>query len=65
MKAPVTFTIPGSGVNYVSINGVTGIEVPNRDVKAYATAMTKLADDKELRDRYGKAARKRVVEKRG
>lgn len=61
-KAPVTFTIPGSGVNYVSINGETGIEVPNRDVKAYAEAMTKLANDKELREKYGKAAKKRVVE---
>ena len=58
----VTFTIPGSGVNYVSINGETGIEVPNRDVKAYADAMTKLADDRELRDKYGKAAKKRVVD---
>lgn len=61
-KAPVTFTIPGSGVNYVSINGETGIEVPNRDVKAYAAAMTKLANDKDLREKYGKAAKKRVVE---
>lgn len=61
-KAPVTFTIPGSGVNYVSINGETGIEVPNRDVKAYADAMTKLADNRELRDKYGKAAKKRVVD---
>lgn len=32
----VTFTIPGSGVNWVSQNGETGIEVPNGDDKAYA-----------------------------
>ena len=61
-KPPVTFTIEGSGVNYVSLNGVTGIEVPNRDVKAYAEAMKKLADDKELREKYGKAAKQRVVD---
>ena len=32
----VTFTIPGSGVNWVSLNGETGIEVPNGDDKAFA-----------------------------
>ena len=58
----VTFTIPGSGVNYVSIDGQTGIECPNRDFEAYAKAMTKLADDKELAERLGEAARKRVTD---
>lgn len=56
----VTFTIPGSGVNYVNINGETGIEVPNRDVKAFADVLTKLADDSALRAQYGVAARARV-----
>ena len=59
-KPAVTFTIPGSGVNYVSINGETGIEVPNRDVKAYAEAIKKLAGDKNLRELYGTAGKKRV-----
>ena len=61
-KPAVTFTIPGSGVNYVSINGETGIEVENRNVKKYAEAMKKLADDAELREKYGDAGRKRVEE---
>ncbi|MCI8297659.1 MAG: glycosyltransferase [Lachnospiraceae bacterium] len=61
-KPSVTFTIDGSGVNYVNLDGITGIEVPNRDVKAYADAMTRLADDPSLREQYGKASRKRVVE---
>ncbi len=61
-KPAVTFTIPGSGVNYVSLDGVTGIECPNRDVKAYAEALRKLADNQELRDEYGKNARDRVIE---
>lgn len=61
-KPAVTFTIDGSGVNYVSLNGVTGIEVPNEDVKAYADAMKKLADHPELRMQYGQAAKNRVVE---
>lgn len=58
----VTFTIEGSGVNYVSINGVTGIECPNGDSKAYAEALKTLANDPELRAKYGEAARARVIE---
>jgi len=56
----VTFTIPGSGVNWVNLNGVTGIEVPNSDSKAYASALDKLLADDALREKYGKAARERV-----
>lgn len=61
-KPAVTFTIPGSGVNYVNLNGVTGIECPNGDSRAYAAALKKLADDPELREKYGKAARQRVLD---
>ncbi len=61
-KPAVTFTIRGSGVNYVSLNGITGIEVPNRDSRAYADALRRLADAPGLRERYGKAARQRVKE---
>ena len=57
----VTFSINGSGVNYVSINGETGIEAPNRNVEEYAGALRKLADDRDLREEYGKAASLRVV----
>lgn len=61
-KPAVTFTIPGSGVNYVNLDGVTGIECPNGDSKAYAKALKILADNPELREKYGKAARQRVLE---
>ncbi|MCR5089498.1 MAG: glycosyltransferase [Oscillospiraceae bacterium] len=61
-KPAVTFTIPGSGVNYVCLNGKTGMEVPNRDVEAYADALRTLASDRERREKMGKAARKRVEE---
>ncbi len=61
-KPAVTFTIPGSGVNYVNLNDVTGIECPNRDEKAYAEALKKLADDVELREKYGNDARQRVLD---
>lgn len=57
----VTFSIPGSGVNYVSLNGITGIECPNRDSKAFAEAINKLAKDRKLRKTLGEQARKRVV----
>ena len=60
-KPAVTFSISGSGVNYVSINRVTGIECPNRDVDAYAEAIKELADNSELRKQYGEAARQRIV----
>lgn len=58
----VTFTIPGSGVNYVNLDGVTGIECPNCDYKSYAKALRKLADDEKLREQMGVAARQRVLE---
>lgn len=58
----ITFTIPGSGVNYVNLNGQTGIEVPNCDVVSYAKAIEKLANDPDLIKKYGKAARQRVID---
>lgn len=61
-KPAVTFTIPGSGVNYVCLNGENGIEVPNRDVDSYAKALTKLADDPEMCKQMGVNAKKRVVD---
>ena len=61
-KPAVTFTIPGSGINYVNLNGITGIECPNSDSAAYAKALQKLADDEALRHKYGKAARQRVLD---
>lgn len=59
---PVTFTLPGSGVNWVSPAGVTGLEVPLNDVQALAHAIDTLATDSALREQYSSAARKRVEE---
>lgn len=56
----VTFTIPGSGVNWVSLNGETGIEVPNGDDEAYALSIDTLLGDKELSKRYAENGMKRV-----
>jgi len=61
-KPAVTFTIPGSGVNYVNVKDVTGFECPNSDSKAYAEALKKLAGDPELRNKLGSAGRERVLD---
>ncbi len=58
----VTFTIPGSGVNWVNNNGVTGIEVPNGDVVAFAAAIDRLLTDEALAKSYAEAAHQRVAE---
>lgn len=59
-KPAITFTIPGSGVNYVSLNNVTGIEVENGNIEKYAQAIRFLANNKELQEQYGNAAELRV-----
>lgn len=61
-KPSVTFTIQGSGVNYVSQDHVTGLEVRNGDISAYAEALISLKEDAAVRSIYGENARKRVEE---
>ena len=58
----ITFTIPGSGVNWVSLNGETGLEVPNGDDKAFANAIDKLLNDEEMCKRFAENGMKRVKE---
>lgn len=58
----ITFTIPGSGVNFVNVDQKTGVEVPNCDIYAFADALRLLADHYELRMQYARAARHRVEE---
>lgn len=57
----VTFIISGCGVNRMSLNGETCIEVPNGDDKAYAETIDTLLGDDELREKYRENARKRVM----
>jgi glycosyltransferase involved in cell wall biosynthesis len=57
---PVTFSIEGSGVNWVSINGQTGIEVPLGDVKAYASAIDRLLSQPDLYYQYASAGKDRI-----
>jgi rhamnosyl/mannosyltransferase len=60
-SVPVTFTIEGSGVNWVSVNGETCIEVPLGDVKAYAEAIDKLLTDNDLYMQYATAGKERIT----
>ena len=58
----VTFTIPGSGVNWVSLNGETGIEVQNGDDKGFAKAIDTLLNDEVLYQKCATNGIKRVKE---
>lgn len=57
----VTFTIPHSGVNWVSVNNLTGLQVDNIDIRQYAAAIDRLLIDEELRVRLGHNAKERVM----
>lgn len=58
----VTFTIDGSGVNWVNINGVTGLEVENRDCEAYAKALDYILSNDAVCKEMASNARQRVFE---
>lgn len=58
----VTFTVQGSGINWVSVNGETCLEVENGNAIAYADAIDKLLSDNELRSRLSEAGKNRVRE---
>lgn len=58
----VTFTIKGSGVNWVNLNNVTGLEVENSRSDLFAEALDKLLENDELRNEYAQNAKKRVLE---
>lgn len=55
----VTFNIPGSGVNFVSLNGVTGIEVENGNAEDFAKAIIEVTT---TNNNYKENAKKRVDE---
>lgn len=57
---PVTFTIEGSGVNWVSLKGQTGEEVPLGDTRAYAAAIDRILENPELYERYSRAGKERI-----
>ena len=59
---PVITTAVPSAVRDVNVPGVTGLEVPLRDVGALAAALERLALDAQLRRMMGEAGKARVHE---
>jgi rhamnosyl/mannosyltransferase len=57
---PLVATRLGTGVEYVTLDGVTGLLVPPGDVDALAAALGRLLGDAALRARLGAAGRERV-----
>lgn len=57
----VTFTINGSGVNWVSLNKVTGLEVENSRSDLFAEALDTLLENDELRKEYSINSKNRVL----
>jgi colanic acid/amylovoran biosynthesis glycosyltransferase len=62
MKLPVIST-RSRGIPDLVEDGVSGMLVPPRDEEALAQAIMRLIEDKELRDKFGHNARKRVEER--
>lgn len=60
-KCPaVTFTIEGSGVNWVSLKDKTCLEAPSEDVTAYAKDIDALIENKQLHDKLAEAGYERA-----
>lgn len=60
-RAMVATDVPGC--REIAVPGKTGVLVPVDDAEALAEAMLRLAGDKEMRDRFGKAARQLAEQK--
>lgn len=61
-KPALTFTIPGSGVNFVNLDGVTGLEAPNSDAKQLGINLDKLVNDEKLYAKLSEGAKNRAKE---
>lgn len=55
-KPSCTFTIPGSGVNWVSPNRISGLEAKNKDYIEFAQNIMLLSEDELLYDSLSKGA---------
>jgi len=61
-KPLVTADIPGSGVPWINIDGVTGFTTPVGNAAALAAALDSLLHDEALAQRMGAAARQRFLQ---
>lgn len=59
---PVTFSIEGSGVNWVSLANITGKQVPLGDIRGYAAAINELLTNDTLHQQYAEAAHQRIID---
>lgn len=59
---PVVFTISESGVNYVNLANVTGLEVENRNIQAFAEAINVLLANEALQKGFAEAGHQRVLD---
>lgn len=59
---PVTFEIVGSGVNWVSLNNITGLEIENLNVQEYANGIDRILMNESLYSQFARNARKRVLD---
>lgn len=62
MLARSCVAFPAGDIPYIVENGINGVLVEDRSSEALARAVVSLLKDKELRERMGKAAYKRVCE---
>lgn len=60
-KPVISYDIDGA--REVVINGETGVLLPPRDIEGLASAMGRLAEDRELRQRLGQEGRARFTER--
>ena len=60
---PVVSTRLGTGVDWVNVDGTTGVTVPPGDAAALRAALARLLADPQLRTRLGTAGRRRVEER--
>lgn len=58
---PVTYTIDGSGVNWVSLKDVTGLEVDNQNYKEFASAIDYILANPDKAKKFSQNAHERVV----
>jgi rhamnosyl/mannosyltransferase len=61
-KPVVATQIPGSGVSWVNLDGVTGLNVAPGDPEALADALNSILRDSVLSRKFGEAGRRRFLE---
>ncbi len=59
---PVVCTEIGTGTSFVNRDGETGFVVPARDARALASAIARLMEDRELREKMGTRGRARAIQ---